>query len=922
MAEGAGGVGSGPGASGGTGLSGWFAVAGLALGVALVAWLSGGALALVSGASSRRLGLLPGWGMPLLAAGGVTLVAVALRHLGGSRRVLLPLSFLLVLALPWLPASLPPAFLLWSGPLVKWVWVTAALAVIAAAWPARSAMLLRAKAFLGHPWRGAWTAAGLAFVIYGAAASQLTTVLPSGDEPHYLVITQSLLKDGDLRIENNHRQGDYKQYFPGELRPDYLRRGTDRQIYSIHAPGLAAIVLPAFAIAGYPGVMAFLALMSALATLLVWRAAYRLTSDAGAAWFGWAAVALSAPFFFHAFTAYPDGLGAAIVMSGVAVLVKLDADSRRDRSVAGDACRCEPPTPVWQWALSGAALAVLPWLHTRHAAAAAVLGACIVLRLLGRRKWGAVAAFLVVPAGSAAAWFGYFYTIYGRFSPAAPYGHYTQSSLANVPRALPALFLDQQFGIVPNAPVYAFALAGLVALWRARTRLAAEVTLLFGTYLSLVAAYHMWWGGRSAPARFAVPVLLVFGLPAASFWPARRSGRVLAVLALGISILITGSLVLADSGWLIFNNRDGSARWLQWVAPLVELPDALPSFLRGSTSQPLIASAIWLGAMLLVAGGLRWVVRRPGTCERRRGRVALAAVSLVAAGVMLAASVTWAVTDADGFCTRSQVALLKAFDPARLPVGLVLQPLRAVAPGEAVRRLEVAGVAGGGAAGKGPLFVLADVPAGTYRLTPAALAGARGRLSVLVGRSTEPIEQWSLGGSTPEALDRVLRLPVSVNAVTISGDEDAARTVKSLSLRPIAVVPKSQRVASENARRARRYGAVMVYAFDDYAYLESPGLWIEGRADARVAVAPAAEAGGVRMLLRNGATANRVELRAGAWSLTVALAPQEERVIEVPIERAKGAALLAVRTSHGFRPAEVDSASRDQRFLGVWLEFP
>ena len=38
-------------------------------------------------------------------------------------------------------------------------------------------------------------------------------LFPSGDEPHYLVIAQSLWRDGDFKIENNHQRGDYREYF-------------------------------------------------------------------------------------------------------------------------------------------------------------------------------------------------------------------------------------------------------------------------------------------------------------------------------------------------------------------------------------------------------------------------------------------------------------------------------------------------------------------------------------------------------------------------------------------------------------------------------------------------------------------------------------------------------------------------------------
>ena len=77
-------------------------------------------------------------------------------------------------------------------------------------------------------------------------------LFPAGDEPHYLVIAQSLWRDGDFKIENNHQRGDYREYFSRDLDPHYLTRGADGEIYSIHPVGLPMLLAPVYASAATP----------------------------------------------------------------------------------------------------------------------------------------------------------------------------------------------------------------------------------------------------------------------------------------------------------------------------------------------------------------------------------------------------------------------------------------------------------------------------------------------------------------------------------------------------------------------------------------------------------------------------------------------------------------------------------------------
>jgi len=114
-----------------------------------------------------------------------------------------------------------------------------------------------------------------------------------------------------------------------------------------------------------------------------------------------------------------------------------------------------------------------------------------------------------------------------------------------------------------------------------------------------------------------------------------------------------------------------------------------------------------------------------------------------------------------------------------------------------------------------------------------------------------------------------------------------------------------------------RYGEALVWFLDNAAFAEPQGWWVQGRASSVVLLDTHGGAT-VRLLIRNGGMANRVGLRVGAWTVSLNLAAGEERPIDIPV--AAGSARLAVTSEAGFRPSDVDSASRDARVLGVWVE--
>ena len=884
-----------------------------AIGLALGAWLSLGALAVTAGgAAADRVGVLPGAGV--LSACVVAAVVVVLAVRTRTDR-LLPFLFLFVLILPWVPMPVPTGWLAWVGPMVILVWAGVAIAVVGAFGlrvPGRVTEVLRS------PRASVIVAACLAFFIYVAAAHRLHTtgLIPGGDEPHYLVITQSLLLDGDLRIENNHQRGDYRRYIDIPLKPDFLKRSTDGAIYSVHAPGLPALMAPAFAIAGYPGAVWFLALVAAAGTALAWYVSWKMTASATAAWFGWASVALSTSFLFHAFAIYPDIVASVVFLATVGALAST-------------------PTPVGWFAL-GSAVACLPWLHTRFAVIAAVLALLVAERALHRAdRWRCVLAFAVVPLVSAIVWFGFFWVIYGTPDPAVAYGRSSPTSTKYIARGLVGLLFDHQFGLVANAPVYLVSFVGLGVMIAARRplaearrghrRLALQILSVSVPYACVTAAFPMWWAGASAPARFLVPLLLPLAVPAAVAWASaeRRATRAWAFLLLALSAGVTLTLLVAEGGWLAYNVRDGYARLWDWASPLVDISAGLPSLFRQTPGTALALAGIWIAA-----AAVAWLSVRAFDAPGARSRGALALATLVAAWVAaeVALSVAWAAgAGAATRTTASAAWLLRTYD-ARIHTWAVTYRsstaggpgLARVAPGDVFRRLSLEWDSRRPRQ-TGELLSLGPLPAGEYRVRFHLTRASDGDLVLTVGRHDTALERWSLAGVPPGTHERVVRLPVPVVELILRAASPADAAVSSASVQPVSL-PDRVVVRTPRARQALRTGDRLAFLLNEGAFFETAGFWLRPARPASVAFASREPTAGYRVGIRNAPVANTVHVRVDAWRQTLQLTPGEERSVEIPSRPGAPITVVEFLAEKGFQPALVDPATDDRRWLGCWIE--
>lgn len=856
----------------------------------LAAWFSLGSLAVTKADATRRIGLLPPLWVLVLFMAGAVVIAGATRLSARASRPLFLAAFIL---LPWIPLPVPNVFLVWTGPAVRFIWAAIALTMIGGSpilriWPTIP--------FLSSPRRASILAGAIAFVVFLSIHAGQEN-LPTGDEPHYLVIAQSLLLDRDMKVANNYERGDYDQYYGGWLRPHLSASAGTGAAYSVHAPGLPLIIAPAFAAGGYRGAVVWVALLTAIGTALVWLAAHTLTANPAAAWFSWAVVALTVPTALLGSLVYPDAIAGVALAAGLLALVSIDGSPNGE-------------WPLWRSIALGAAIGTLPWLHTRLTLPAGILAALFALRVIGTRNaaWKRqLIAFCVPLAVSTAGWLVVFRLVYGTLNPSAPYGG-VPLEIGHIGSGLLGLILDQEFGLLPNAPVHVVSLMGVWVLARAHRRLAIETLLLIVPYVIAASAYPMWWAGSSSPARFLTPIVFPLSVVAAMAWPRfGPGGKQMALTLLGASLLITAAFASGGEGVLAYNDAAGRARWLDWMSPLVDLPRAFPDVFHRGFLGPAAAWAVALSC---------WAVF--GARDRRAAPDASAAPFAVPASFlaacMIAIAASWQIVQhAQPTATRAQLGLLRDLNPRMLPLGVQVFPVHLLAAADVPRRLAI-GTSRLDAPPPATMLELIEVPAGRYYVRVTARAATRGELVLGIGYASVPVERWRLAGS---AGIFPITLPIVASSLNVTGDDDAVRSVEQVVLVPAADM--SVPPIAARARDAARYGSTVVYATDNRVSLQTDGFWVLGKRQPDVVVATDEPVESLAIEVHNGPVANRVRLRAGNWSTEHGFGPGETWSVRVPVAERGAATVMNIYVEHAFRPTWFDPGSRDNRLLGCWV---
>jgi hypothetical protein len=337
---------------------------------------------------------------------------------------------------------------------------------------------------------------------------------PTGDEPHYLLLTHSLLMDHDFDMANNYQRGDYGSFYHGDLNHHTVRIGVGRELPR-HDIGLSVLLIPGYALAGRLGAMVELDIVAALLALGICELAIGLGASRRGALCSWALFAFTCPLVVYSSQIYPEIIGAAGAVWATIAFA---------RFVQTRQC--------FLLVLAGSLLAVLPWFSVRFWMIVGPMLSVIVLYVLAQwRKRSELSylkasAGLILPTLFSLCLFAVFdMWHYNTPMPNAGYVLYVSSGQLRGAETmfthrpdigLLGLLFDRSSGLLALAPIYLIALAGMRSLLKTRAWEGAAIIATSGVYVGFMSYSSFWWfGGWSPAGRFV--------LPAAALWAAVAS---------------------------------------------------------------------------------------------------------------------------------------------------------------------------------------------------------------------------------------------------------------------------------------------------------------------------------------------------------------------------------------------------------------
>jgi len=318
----------------------------------------------------------------------------------------------------------------------------------------------------------------ISLLVYNTGSVLLTSSGQTfaGDEPHYLIITQSILADGDFDLSNNYANRDYTKTMLAQVRiKPHTAPGTGGR-YSFHSPGTSLLLLPFYTLGSLFGgkLLVFfirfgMSVFGALLGVQIFLYLFQEWKNEKTALGGWFIYCFSSPVFFYSLHVYPEII---IALISIAVFRLLRFSPSFSKSIL---------------LVLGLLLSCIVWFHTiKYLFILIPFFIYSIWILLKTHNIGwRIAYFLAFPFLLTLLYFLFQYSLYeslslssvswrGAMTPQESLS-YLKFILSDIPfrirwETLAGYFLDQKDGLLLYAPIFFFSFLGGVEMLRRNFR--------------------------------------------------------------------------------------------------------------------------------------------------------------------------------------------------------------------------------------------------------------------------------------------------------------------------------------------------------------------------------------------------------------------------------------------------------------------
>ena len=441
---------------------------------------------------------------------------------------------------------------------------------------------------------------------------------PSGDEPHFLVISQTLLKYHSLNVMLDYQHGDYRLFYPIAIAP-HVSYSASGQLLPLHSIGGPILWLIPYYFLGRLGAVFFISCVSVLTIVNIYKFLLIMRVGQKYALMVSLAYAVASPLFIYSHLTFIEPIGAFIC---IYVLRKIFQDEIK----------------VSDLIISSVLLGILPWVHIRFAFFEMVLFFALLYKIYvtihvpdsfllrwRTRKEGDKLGTPQTPAGGLRppalpakqlqdmkyylyyilpvtilfiAFEIYNYKVWGSLNPTINEVndiHGGSRPFVAVPfKGILGVFFDQEFGLFVNFPIFILLLPGIVLAIR-RKFLGYNLLMLILSipYILVITSFESWSGGWGPAARFILVLLPLYSFYLA--YTLEQINNILATVIFGIAVLygIIYDILSAMPILRGFNSGTGRSHPLEQVRLFNhQVTDFLPSLFLPNQTRLFV---IWIG---------------------------------------------------------------------------------------------------------------------------------------------------------------------------------------------------------------------------------------------------------------------------------------------------------------------------------------